>query len=82
MKRWLLAALSVALMTASAQAQVAGPGGVQMPGSGIGRNAQAAADKANEAPKAKSDDKAYNSALRNLPDKQFDPWRGVRRKTA
>jgi len=29
-------------------------------------------------PKAKANDKAYNSALRNLPDKQFDPWRGVR----
>jgi hypothetical protein len=29
-------------------------------------------------PKVKANDKAYNAALRNLPDKQFDPWRGVR----
>ncbi len=28
--------------------------------------------------KAKANDKAYNSALRNLPDKQYDPWHGVR----
>jgi hypothetical protein len=28
--------------------------------------------------KAKANDKAYNAALKNLPDKQYDPWRGVR----
>ena len=37
-------------------------------------NAEASADE----PKVKANDKAYNAALRNLPDKQFDPWRGVR----
>ena len=26
----------------------------------------------------KANDKAYNAALKNLPDKQYDPWRGVR----
>jgi len=26
----------------------------------------------------KANDKAYNAALKNLPDKPFDPWRGVR----
>ena len=28
--------------------------------------------------KPKANDKAYNSALRNLPNKQYDPWHGVR----
>jgi len=43
----------------------------------IGRHASESARSSDE-PKAKANDKAYNSALRNLPDKQFDPWRGVR----
>jgi hypothetical protein len=37
-----------------------------------------AADAANGAGKVKANDKAYNAALRNLPDKQYDPWHGVR----
>ena len=28
--------------------------------------------------KVKANEKAYNSALRNLPNKQYDPWSGVR----
>lgn len=76
--RWLIAILAVALMTASAQAQIAGPTGTEIPGSGIGHNTSQNDAKATDAPKAKSDEKAYNSALRNLPDKQYDPWRGVR----
>ena len=28
-------------------------------------------------PKVKANDKAYSSALKNLPDKPFDPWRAV-----
>jgi hypothetical protein len=28
--------------------------------------------------KAKANDKAYNAALKNIPDKQYDPWHGVR----
>jgi hypothetical protein len=31
-----------------------------------------------EQPKVKANEKAYNAALRNLPDKQYDPWHGVR----
>jgi hypothetical protein len=31
-----------------------------------------------EAQKKKPDDKAYNSALRSLPDRPYDPWREVR----
>jgi hypothetical protein len=45
----------------------------------IGRHAAEAASKASSnEPKVKANDKAYNSALRNLPDKQFDPWRGIK----
>jgi len=28
--------------------------------------------------KSKADDKAYNAALKTLPDKPYDPWRGAR----
>jgi hypothetical protein len=28
--------------------------------------------------KPKADDKAYNAALKNLPDKPYDPWQGAR----
>jgi hypothetical protein len=47
--------------------------------SNIGRHASDGSSRANgEDTKPKANDKAYNAALRNLPDKQFDPWRGVR----
>jgi hypothetical protein len=45
----------------------------------IGQHASSSASKLNgEDAKAKANDKAYSSALKNLPDKQYDPWRGVR----
>jgi hypothetical protein len=45
----------------------------------IGQNAAAATAKAGGGDeKAKANEKAYNAALKNLPDKQYDPWRGVR----
>jgi len=45
----------------------------------VGHHASDASAKASaDEPKVKANDKAYNAALRNLPDKQFDPWRGVR----
>ena len=72
--RILIAALAIAVTMASAQAQVAGVGG-PIPGSQIGKHVS---DQHTEGPKVKVDDKAYNSALRNLPDKQYDPWHGVR----
>jgi hypothetical protein len=31
-----------------------------------------------DGPKTKADDKAYGNALGNLPDKAYDPWKGVR----
>jgi len=72
------------LLMASAQAQVGGGNGAQnsqlQGASGIG----AAAGRANQDPagdqKVKANDKAYNAVLKNLPDKQYDPWHGVRDK--
>ena len=71
------ATLALTVMAASAQAQV---GGFGSPGSGGGarqpfdnRNNH----KSNEPAKPKADDKAYNSALKGLPDKQYDPWHGI-----
>jgi hypothetical protein len=48
--------------------------------SGVGQHAAAAGARAgnDDASKPKANDKAYNAALKNLPDKQYDPWRGVR----
>jgi hypothetical protein len=71
--RLLIAALAMALMTASAYAQASTglPGGAN-----IGRSASQQPKDATSKPK--SDDKAYNAVLRNLPDKQYDPWHGVR----
>jgi hypothetical protein len=74
--RLLIAAVAVLLMTASAFAQVG-----QMQGNQIGQRVQHANDQAEAAKNAgqkKSDDKAYNAALRNLPNKEYDPWHGVR----
>jgi len=73
----LIAAVAVLLMTASAFAQVT-PG---LQGSQIGQRVQHANDQgeaAKNAAQKKNDDKAYNAALRNLPNKEYDPWHGVR----
>ncbi len=73
--RWLVAALALALLVSGAQAQ-------QSPGltaaQGIGQHAAKAATNGQEDKSVKANDKAYNAALRNLPDKQYDPWHGVR----
>ena len=70
--RLLIAAMALTVMVGTALAQTA-------PGSQIGQhlsNAGAEGDK--NKPKAKVDEKAYNAALRTIPNKQYDPWRGVR----
>jgi hypothetical protein len=71
-----LAAIVCAATTASAQT----PQQSQINNAAnVGRHASDASSKASsDEPKIKANDKAYNAALRNLPDKQFDPWRGVR----
>jgi hypothetical protein len=67
-----IAILAAALLAQSSYAQAPGGGG-----SGGGRKHQQKADKpASQTPKA--DDKAYNAALKSLPNKPFDPWRGAR----
>jgi hypothetical protein len=48
--------------------------GAQRLGDSVSRDGHAGAG----ASAVKSDDKAYNAALKNLPDKHYDPWRGVR----
>jgi hypothetical protein len=58
-----IAALAVALTAAGAQAQ----------GMGGHRRNQQSADKT-ASPKPKADEKAYNNALNNLPNKPYDPW--------
>jgi hypothetical protein len=67
--------LALALMTAAAQAQMTQQ--TQMNNAArVGQAASKAGEDKSDKPKA--NDKAYNAALHNLPDKQYDPWRGVR----
>ena len=64
--------LATVLIAQTCNAQVSGSSG-----SGGRKGHQQKADKpAASAPKA--NDKAYNAALKSLPDKPFDPWRGAR----
>ncbi len=72
------AAFALALMTVAAEAQVGvSPQQTQINNAArLGQSASKAFDDKNAAPKA--NDKAYNAALKNLPDKQYDPWHGVR----
>ena len=65
-----LLASAFGLTTISAHAQ--GMGGL-----GGGHRHQQKTDK-NDPQKSKADDKAYNAALKNLPDKPYDPWQGAR----
>ena len=69
MRRTPRSALTTRLLT-SAQAQVGG-------GGGRGRQAHQQPEKSGPQ-KPKTDDKAYNAALRNIPDKKYDAWHGVR----
>jgi hypothetical protein len=71
----LVAGLALALMTAAAQAQMNQQ--TQMNNAArVGQNASHQGE--DKADKPKANDKAYNAALHNLPDKQYDPWHGVR----
>jgi hypothetical protein len=63
--------LALSVMIASAQAQVGSPGG------GARQPFDKRNQKSSEPAKPKADDKAYNSALKGLPDKQYDPWHGI-----
>jgi hypothetical protein len=69
--RLLMVAFACGLVTASAHAQ----GGAA--GSAHGKHGRQQPEKG-EPQKPKIDDKAYNAALRNIPDRKYDVWQGVR----
>ena len=71
MAKLIIAIMTAALLTQNCYAQAGGGG------SGGGRKHQQKADKPT-AQTPKADDKAYNAALKSLPNKPFDPWRGAR----
>jgi hypothetical protein len=75
-ERWamksLIAAMAITLTITAAYAQDAG--GM---GGGHRRHQQQTSDKS-EPKKSKADDKAYQAALKNLPDKPYDPWQSMR----
>jgi hypothetical protein len=76
--RLLIAGFAFALMTAAAHAQVPSQmNNAQSIGKSASKTMHEGDDKANQA-KVKANEKAYNAALHNLPDKQYDPWHGVR----
>jgi hypothetical protein len=60
------------LLAEAADAQATGSGS----GGGRKQHQQKADKPVSQAPKA--DEKAYNAALKSLPDKPYDPWRGAR----
>jgi Spy/CpxP family protein refolding chaperone len=62
------------LAAVSAQAQDAGG----MGGGFGGHHHKQGQTKTADAPKPKVDEKAYTAALKELPDKQYDAWHGVR----
>jgi hypothetical protein len=73
----LLTACSVlALTVASAQAQVGSQADRMNNNARLGQSASKGFDEKSSKPKA--DDKAYNAALKNLSDKPYDPWHGMR----
>ena len=71
MAKLIITIMTVALLTQNCYAQAGGGG------SGGGRKHQQKADKPT-AQTPKADDKAYNAALKSLPNKPFDPWHGAR----
>jgi Spy/CpxP family protein refolding chaperone len=79
----LLLVFAIALATVSAHAQSTGGGmgGGGMGGGGMGGGGhkhQRQTDKS-EPQKSKADEKAYNAALKSVPDKpKPDPWQGTR----
>jgi hypothetical protein len=79
--RILVTALAIVLTTASVNAQgVAGVGDTGGAGGGGfgGRHQQRDKSAKTEAPKPKVDEKAYDAALKTIPNKPSDAWSGVR----
>jgi hypothetical protein len=65
--RIVILALAITLLSLPAHAQ----------GMRGGKKHQATEQKTDPA-KKKTDDKDYRSAISNIPDKPYDPWKGVR----
>jgi hypothetical protein len=65
--------VTAGMLTESCHAQATSGGGS---GGGRKQHQQKTDKPAAQTPKA--DEKAYNAALKSLPDKPFDPWRGAR----
>ena len=80
--RLLITVLATALALTGAQAQQPmSPQAAQIQGAqnlGAHASQNGHADDGSAKLKAKANDKAYDAALKNLPDKQYDPWHGVR----
>jgi hypothetical protein len=74
MKTIILAAAVVALTLTSVRAQDAGG----MGGAGGRHHGQQQKDTKATPPKPKVDEKAYNAALKGIPNKPYDAWSGVR----
>jgi hypothetical protein len=75
MKTIILAAAVAALSITAVQAQgFGGAGGMSGGGRHHGQQNNAKAAQA----KPKVDEKAYNSALKDIPNKPYDAWHGVR----
>jgi hypothetical protein len=76
--KWLLAVLALAVLASGAQAQQV-PGQMNINAAqNIGSHASKANGIGGDDKAVKANDKAYNAALHNIPDKQYDPWHGVR----
>jgi hypothetical protein len=71
MMRVVAAEIAIFMLAEAAHAQAIG-------GNGGARNQHQQRTDKSDSQKTKADDKAYNAALKSLPDKPFDPWRNVR----
>jgi hypothetical protein len=69
---WAVTAFMLALVVSAAQAQQSGAG------SGAGGGKKHHQQKSDTAAAPKADEKAYNTALKSLPNKPYDPWAGTR----
>jgi hypothetical protein len=72
MAKLIITIMTVVLLTQNCYAQAGGGG------SGGGRKQHQQKTDKPTAQIPKADEKAYNAALKSLPNKPFDPWRGAR----
>jgi hypothetical protein len=74
-----IAGLAIALTITGAEAQQAmTPQEQQMQAAKRLGDSASRSGQYNSGSTTKADEKAYNSALKNMPDKRYDPWSGVR----